>query len=99
MPQAPPENVQLPKHLLEEEADVLLTGEGGTAGRMAWAHLNGAVEEAAVLSWLVDQAFGQGQGHHAPRLVGLLQAFSRFLEHLNPCFGACSWFQGKNLHL
>lgn len=64
----------------------------GCGERRASSHLDGAVEEAAVLSWLVHQAFGERQRHHAPRLVGLFQAFSGLLEHLNPCFGvgACS---------
>lgn len=38
-----------------------------------WTYLHRTVEEAAVLSWLVQQAFGRGQGQHAPRLVGLTQ--------------------------
>lgn len=117
MPQTSPENVQLPKHLLEKDmrmrlsevvpqktpGELLSLGADGTAsgglfrnGEAPSSHLNGAVEEAAVLSRLIHQAFGERQRHHASRLVGLFQAFSRFLEHLNPCFGvrACS-FQGK----
>lgn len=111
MPQTSPENVQLPKYLLEKNqmffsdmqkappegiqiknptretlqfGSTLVDyfGDGGGS-----SHLNGAVEEAAVLSWLVHQAFGESQRHHAPRLVGLFQTFSRLLEHLNPCFG------------
>lgn len=55
-------------------------------------HLNGAVEEAAVLARLIHQAFGECERHHAAWLVGFLQASSGFLKHLRPCLGvrACN---------
>lgn len=55
-------------------------------------YLNSAVEEAAVLPGLVQQAFGERERQHAPGLVGLLQASSGFFEHLHPSHGvrACN---------
>lgn len=60
-------------------------------------HLNGAVEEAAVLARLIHQAFGECERHHAAWLVGFLQASPGFLKHLRPCLGvrACNWFKNN----
>lgn len=48
-------------------------------------YLHSAVEEAAVLAWLVQQSFGGGQRQHAPRLVRFPQIAPRLPEELDPC--------------
>jgi hypothetical protein len=53
-------------------------------------HLYGTVEEAAILAWFVQQAFGESQRQHAPWLIGLPQTptttnTSRLFEEFDPC--------------
>lgn len=48
------------------------------------SHLDSAVEKAAVLSRLVQQAFGGGQGQHAPRLIDFSKIAPGFPQELYP---------------
>lgn len=48
-------------------------------------YLHCTVEEAAVLSWLIEKSFGRSQGQHRPWLVNPAKITSWFSEELCPC--------------
>lgn len=54
-------------------------------GEVHGTNLYSTVEETAVLARLVEQAFGEGEGEHAARLVGLSQTATLLLEEFHPC--------------
>lgn len=72
-------------------------------GGLRWKHatyLHCAVQEAAVLSRLIEKSFGRSQGQHRPRLVAPAEIAPWFPEELYPCHliagGKCA-FQPRGI--